>query len=136
MSMMKKPKKPAFDASSLPKSKGITARPAKTRDASPNFVKRAQDDKTGTNPSNPNVPRIFYQPYMKGTPKQSIEYQKVSNKGKMRDAECNEGDRGKCLPSSMPSGKKMTKAGPKKAMASSSSKMASSKKPMMKTTKK
>jgi hypothetical protein len=116
MAMMKKPKKPAFDASSLPKSKGITARPAKMRDASPNFVKRAQDDKTGTNPKNPNAPRILYQTFMKGTPKQSVEYQKVSNRGKMRNAECNEGDRSKCLPSAMPSGKKMTKVATKKSM--------------------
>ncbi len=116
MAMMKKPKKPAFDASSLPKSKGITARPAKMRDASPNFVRRSQDDKTGTNPNNPNAPRILYQPFMKGTPKQSVEYQKVSNRGKMRNAECNEGDRGKCLPSAMPSGKKMTKVASKKSM--------------------
>jgi hypothetical protein len=97
-----KPKKPNFDPSSLPSGKGIPTKSATMRDASPNFVKRSQDDKTGTNPSNPNVPRILYQPYMKGTPKQSVEYQKVSNRGKMRDAECNEGDRGKCLPSSIP----------------------------------
>jgi hypothetical protein len=109
MAMMKKPKKPAFDASSLPKSKGITARPAKMRDASPNFVKAGTDDKTGTNPKNKNVPRIGYTTFMGGTPKQSVEYQKVSKSGKMRNADCKEGDRGKCLPSSMPSGKKMTK---------------------------
>ena len=134
--MMKKPKKPAFDASSLPKSKGITARPAKMRDASPNFVKRGQDEKTGTNPNNPNVPKILYQPFMKGTPKQSVEYQKVSNRGKMRNAECKEGDRSSCMPSSISGSKKGTKASTPKPMAKvSSKKMVSAKKPMMKGTK-
>ena len=99
---MPNPKKPNFDPSSLPSGKGIPTKPAKMVDASPNFVKRGYDDKTGTNPNNPNVPRILYQPFMKGTPKQSVEYQKVSKTGKMRNAECSEGDRGKCLPSSMP----------------------------------
>lgn len=105
----KKPKKPKFDATSLPKSKGITAKPVKMRDASPNFVERQRKDKTGTNPSNPNVPRILYQTFMKGTPTQSVEYQKVSNKGKMRDAGCKEGDRSNCIPSAMPRGKKNTR---------------------------
>jgi len=33
-----KPKKPSFNSSELPSPKGITAKPAKMRDASPNFV--------------------------------------------------------------------------------------------------
>jgi hypothetical protein len=33
-----KPKKPSFDSSSLPNAKGITAKPAKMKNASPNFV--------------------------------------------------------------------------------------------------
>ena len=35
---MPKPKKPNFDSSSLPSAKGITAKPAKMKNASPNFV--------------------------------------------------------------------------------------------------
>jgi hypothetical protein len=97
-----KPKKPNFDPSSLPSGKGISPKPAKIMDAAPNFVKRGQQDKTGTNPNNPNVPKILYQPFMKGTPKQSVEYQKVSKTGKMRDADCKEGDRSKCEPTSIP----------------------------------
>lgn len=70
-----KPKKPNFDPSSLPNAKGITAKPAKMRDASPNFVQaggryKIQEtpifkqvyigEHSGTNESNPNVPKIEY----------------------------------------------------------------------------
>lgn len=69
-----KPKKPNFDPSSLPSGKGITAKPAKMRDASPNFfnenkIKEIRDDRgyrqervqdPGTNPG--GSPRIGYTP--------------------------------------------------------------------------
>ena len=107
---MPKPKKPNFDSSSLPSPKGITAKPAKMKDALPNFVRAGQTDKTGTNPSNPNVPRISYGVWMRGKPEQAVEYEKVSTTGKMRNAKCDrdskyiEGDRGTCIPG----GKKAT----------------------------
>jgi hypothetical protein len=158
MAMMKKPKKPAFDASSLPKSKGITARPAKTRDASPNFVdeggitpvamsskkKNAEPVYTGgkikKDPgSNPGgSPIIKYK--RSGFGSESGKFQQLTNKGNFeypKSKSCS--TEGKCPKPGyevVGGGKKGTKAAPKKAMASSSSKMASSKKPMMKTTKK
>lgn len=69
-----KPKKPNFDPSSLPSGKGITAKPAKMRDTSPNFfnenkIKEIRDDRgyrqervqdPGTNPG--GSPRIGYTP--------------------------------------------------------------------------
>jgi hypothetical protein len=69
-----KPKKPNFDPSSLPSGKGITAKPAKMRDSSPNFVnenkiKEIKDargyrqervEDPGTNPG--GSPRIKYMP--------------------------------------------------------------------------
>jgi hypothetical protein len=43
-----KPKKPNFDPSSLPSGKGISAKPAKMRDASPNFVNENKTEKVKT----------------------------------------------------------------------------------------
>ena len=148
MAMMKKPKKPAFDASSLPKSKGITARPAKMRDASPNFVnkrkivvtskkgepfKQSEVKDAGTNPGNSNVPTIKYNLF--GNVKKGLRanYEEMDNKGNMRNINRACGYEG-C---DVPGGKKGTKAAPKKPMAKAvSKKTVSAKKPMMKSTKK
>jgi hypothetical protein len=69
-----KPKKPSFNSSSLPSAKGITAKPAKMKNASPNFVNERKveeisDDRgyrqrliedPGTNPG--GSPVINYKP--------------------------------------------------------------------------
>jgi hypothetical protein len=154
MAMMKKPKKPAFDASSLPKSKGITARPAKMRDASPNFVEEGRNykvqekpvykltdlgPKSGTNESNKNVPRIEYSKFSKGGNRRA-NIQQMTKEGKFQylpSVGCNKPGCDLPIPSSMSGGKKGTKSSPKKPMSKAPiKKTASTKKPMMKSTKK
>ena len=140
MAMMKKPKKPAFDASSLPKSKGITARPVKKRDASPNFVEGGRNykiqerpvykitdlgPKSGTNESNKNVPRIEYSKFSKGG-KERANMQQMTKEGKFQylpSVACGKPGCDLPVPSSMPGGKKGTKSAPKKATKAQPSKL-------------
>jgi hypothetical protein len=148
MAMMKKPKKPAFDASSLPKSKGITARPAKMRDASPNFVndrvmvatgdswsRRSKNEDPGSNPG--GSPKIKYREA--GGSQGGVRLQNMTNKGKF---EFSYPKNFETIPNKFPDNsysidKKGTKkAAPKKASSSPDKKASVTKKPMMKTTKK
>jgi hypothetical protein len=153
-----KPKKPAFNASSLPKGKGISAVPAKMRNASPNFV-----DERGITPVTMIGKRKYAEPIATGGPvkkdpgsnpggspvikykrvgygSDSGKFQKLTNKGnfeynKSKGCET-EGNCPKPGYEVVGGGKKGTSASPKKPMAKTpSKKMVSAKKPMMKGTK-
>jgi|688.fasta_scaffold1205144_1 hypothetical protein len=88
-----KPKKPSFNSSELPSPKGITAKPAKMRDASPNFVndrvmvptenfweRRAKNEDPGTNPENKDVPKIKYREA--GGRQRGVRLQTMTKEGK------------------------------------------------------
>ena len=122
-----KPKKPNFNSSELPSPKGISAVPAKMRDASPNFVnenkieefrtkaggysQRKVED-AGTNPNNPSVPNIGYQELRGGR----AWIKSLTNKGDFKYS--TEG--GKCspkgcsIPTPIDGGKKSTSSMPVK----------------------
>ena len=120
-----KPKKPNFDPSSLPSGKGITAKPAKMRDASPNFVEQGRNykvqekpvykltdigPKLGTNESNKNVPRVEYSRFGKGV-NQRANMQQMSKEGKFEylpSVACGKPGCDLPIPTSMPGGKKAT----------------------------
>ena len=95
---MPKPKKPNYDPSSLPSGKGITAKPAKMRDMSPNFVRaggiyKIEDlpdkkwktvyvgENPGTNEGNKNVPKIEYTQWPAGG-RQRANLASMNNEGK------------------------------------------------------
>lgn len=137
MAMMKKPKKPAFDASSLPKSKGITARPAKKRDTSPNFVDERKGNDPGTNPGGSPIIK-----YMSNGPRvPGVEMQIMKSSGKFKydkqGMSCGLPSCDKPIKNNdLSGGKKGTKPSQKKASASPAKKASVAKKPMMKGTKK
>jgi hypothetical protein len=120
-----KPKKPNFDPSSLPSGKGISAKPAKMRDASPNFVEQGRNYKIqerpvykvtdlgpnlGTNESNKNVPRVEYSKFEKGD-RERANVQQMSKEGKfeyLRPVGCGKPGCDLPIPTPMPGGKKAT----------------------------
>ena len=89
---MPKPKKSNYDPSSLPSAKGITAKPAKMKNASPNFVNEAKfkeirDERgwrqeyvqdPGTNPGGSY--KIGYMPAQTNTSRASMRILKPSGK--------------------------------------------------------
>ena len=129
-------------------SKGISAKPAKMKDASPNFVNTYQRsghtyfNDPGTNPG--GSPKIEYKlaGMLNGT--ERVQFQKMTNKGKFeyqypkgygKNAVGTE-NADTHWPSPMPKDKKGTRPAPKKISSGSVKKMSSTKKPMLKSTKK
>jgi hypothetical protein len=153
MAMMKKPikgekkkevKARRAEVNQIP-SKGITAKPAKMRDASPNFVndrvmvsigdsweRRSKNEDPGSNPG--GSPKIKYREA--GGRQGGVRLQNMTNKGKFEFSYPKNFQTTPAKEEIYLDKKGTKKAAPKKAMASSSSKMSSTKKPMMKTTKK
>jgi hypothetical protein len=129
-------------------SKGITAKPAKMRDASPNFVETyASSGDTyyndpGTNPG--GSPKVQYKAAGMVNGRGRVQFQKMTNKGKFEyqypkgygKTGAGTESANTHWPRPMGGGKKGTKPTTKKATAASSKKASVTKKPMMKSTKK